>query len=90
MILPEISTFEGLSFRGEGHFSQAFKDAALKSLDSPNIVIGTIARSSSDFIKEIKSRGDIKIHEVTPGNGDSLPDLILKEVAGLFSNIPGV
>lgn len=53
-----------------------------KALDSPDIVIGTIARGGDDFIKSVRNRGDIEIHEVTPDNRDLLPDLILKEVAG--------
>ncbi|MDA8089208.1 MAG: hypothetical protein M0Z61_03135 [Nitrospiraceae bacterium] len=76
IILDEIGKMEC--------FSGGFKDAALKALDSPNIVIGTITRGGDDFIKSIKSRGDIEIHEVTVKNRDLLPDLILKKVAGLL------
>ena len=76
IILDEIGKMEC--------FSGVFKDAALKALDSPNIVIGTITRGGDDFLKSIKSRGDIEIHEVTVKNRDLLPDLILKKVAGLL------
>ncbi len=76
IILDEIGKMEC--------FSRVFKDAAIKALDSPNIVIGTITRGGDDFIKSIKSRGDIEIHEVTVKNRDLLPDLILKKVAGLL------
>ena len=65
-------------------FSGVFKDAALKALDSSNIVIETITHGGDDFIKNIKSREDIEIHEVTVKNRDLLPDLILKKVAGLL------
>ena len=76
IILDEIGKMEC--------FSGVFKDAAIKALDSPNIVIGTITRGGDDFIKSIKSRGDIEIHEVTVKNRDLLPDLILKKMAGLL------
>jgi nucleoside-triphosphatase len=76
IILDEIGKMEC--------FSDVFKQAALTALDSPNIVVGTIALGSDDFITRIKSRGDIEIHEVTQENRDSLPDLILERVARLL------
>ncbi len=58
-------------------FSGVFKQAALVALDSPDIVIGTITLGGDEFIRQIKTRDDIELHEVTPENRDSLPDLIL-------------
>ncbi len=65
-------------------FSEVFKRAAIKALDSPNIVVGTITLGGDAFIQEIKSRNDIEIIEVTLKNRDSLPDFIV----GKILNIP--
>jgi nucleoside-triphosphatase len=65
IILDEIGKMEC--------FSEIFKRAALKALDSPNIVLGTITFGGDDFILGIKNREDIEITEVTPDNRDSLP-----------------
>ena len=76
IILDEIGKMEC--------FSELFKQAAVTSLDSPNIVVGTITLGGDDFITGIKDRGDIEIHEVTEENRDSLPDLIMERVAHLL------
>jgi len=66
-------------------FSGVFKQAALKALDSPNIVIGTITLGGDDFILGIKNREDIEIYEVTLDNRNSLPDLILRKISDLMA-----
>lgn len=71
IILDEIGKMEC--------FSEAFKKAALKALDSPNMVIGTIAFGGDEFILKIKQRSDIEIIEVNPLNRDSLPDMIMQK-----------
>lgn len=71
IILDEIGKMEC--------FSETFKQAALKALDSPNIVIGTITFGGNEFISAVKEREDIEIIEVTPQNRDSLPELILQK-----------
>ena len=75
VILDEIGKMEC--------FSDVFKEAAINALDSPNIVIGTITFGGDDFILKVKEREDIEIHEVTPGNRDLLPELILKKISNL-------
>jgi nucleoside-triphosphatase len=75
IILDEIGKMEC--------FSEVFKKAATRALDSPNIVVGTITLGGDDFILGIKQRGDMEIHEVTPENRDRLPDLILGGIAYL-------
>ncbi len=75
IILDEIGKMEC--------FSQSFRQAAINALDSPNIVIGTIAFGGDDFILEIKKRKDIEMNEVTLDNRNSLPDLILKKILDL-------
>jgi nucleoside-triphosphatase len=72
IILDEIGKMEC--------FSEVFRQAAIKALDSPNIVMGTITFGGDDFIMGIKNRKDIEIHEVTPDNRDSLPDLIKRKI----------
>jgi len=72
IILDEIGKMEC--------FSEVFKQAALKALDSPNIVIGTITFGGDDFIQGIKKRADIEILEVTAENRDALPKLIHEKI----------
>lgn len=66
-------------------FSQAFKLAAVKALDSPNIVIGTITLGGTDFIRQIKQRKDIELIEVTEENRNTLPDKILEKVTKIIA-----
>lgn len=75
IILDEIGKMEC--------FSEVFKEAALKSLDSPNIVIGTITFGGTDFILEVKKRKDLEVIEVTLKNRDKLPSIILKKISDL-------
>ena len=53
IILDEIGKMEC--------FSDKFRKAALKALDSSNIVIGTITFGGDEFISKIKERKDIEI-----------------------------
>ena len=76
VILDEIGKMEC--------FSGLFKQEAVKALDSANIVIGTITFGGDDFILGLKERKDIEIHEVTLGNRDTLPDLILEKDSNLI------
>ena len=65
-------------------FSEVFKRAVIKALNSTNIVIGTIAPGGDDFIMEVMSREDVEIHEVTQNNRKLLPDFILKRISDLL------
>jgi nucleoside-triphosphatase THEP1 len=76
IILDEIGKMEC--------FSEVFRQAAARALDSPNIVIGTITFGGDDFIRNVKERDDVEITEVTSENRDSLPDIILKKISGLL------
>lgn len=73
IILDEIGKMEC--------FSDAFKDAALRALNSPNTVIGTITFGGGGFIEKIKERPDIEITEVTQDNRNSLPGVILDKLS---------
>ena len=76
IILDEIGKMEC--------FSEVFRKAAVRALDSPNIVVGTITLGGDEFILGIKERADIEIQEVTPDNRDSLPDMIVKKISALL------
>jgi nucleoside-triphosphatase len=77
IILDEIGKMEC--------FSDAFRQAALRALDSANIVVGTITFRGDEFIQGVKKRDDIEITEVTPGNRGDLPDIIVKRVSDIIS-----
>jgi len=72
IILDEIGKMEC--------FSEVFQKAAVKALNAPNRIIGTITFGGSDFIRSIKKREDVEILEVTLDNRDTLPGLILEEI----------
>lgn len=65
-------------------FSEGFKLAAIKALDSSNIVIGTITLGGDHFLTEIKKRQDMEIHEVTWNNRMLLPDFIISRISDLL------
>ncbi len=65
-------------------FSEVFKRAVIKALNSSNIVVGTIASGGDDFIMEVRSREDLEIHEVTRNNRKLLADFILNRIADLI------
>ncbi len=67
-------------------FSEVFKKAAVNALDSANVVLGTITFGGDDFILGIKKRHDIEIHEVTPENRDSLPEMMVEKIRELLRN----
>jgi len=76
IILDEIGKMEC--------FSLKFKEAALRALDSSNIVIGTITLGGDEFIQNIKKRGDIEIIEVTLKNRDRLPNVIFEKIKSII------
>jgi nucleoside-triphosphatase len=75
IILDEIGKMEC--------YSEQFRRMAVRALDSPNIVVGTVALGGDEFIKNIKSRDDIVIIEVTPSNRNALPDVIMRKIKAL-------
>lgn len=76
IILDEIGKMEC--------YSEHFRRMAIRALDSPNIVVGTIALGGDDFIQSIKERDDIDIIEVTPSNRNALPDVIMRKIRDLW------
>ncbi len=72
IILDEIGKMEC--------FSQVFRNAAVRVLESSSIVVGTVTLGGDEFIRRIKNRPDMEIYEVTSGNRDVLPEQILREI----------
>ncbi|HYQ47691.1 MAG TPA: nucleoside-triphosphatase [Thermodesulfovibrionales bacterium] len=75
IILDEIGKMEC--------FSEAFREAAVMALDSSNVVVGTITFGGDDFIRRIKNRRDIEVHEVITENRNLLPSMILRKITEL-------
>jgi len=67
-------------------FSRAFCEAALKALNCPNAVLGTVAVGGTDFIREIKEREDVKIREVTLLNRDTLPRVVMSDLEAILTH----
>jgi nucleoside-triphosphatase len=57
--------------------SPRFREAVLNAFSSDCSLLGTIVKRSTRFTDQIKSRQDITLIEVHPGNRDQLVDIIL-------------
>jgi len=55
-------------------FSEAFRNALVGALDSPNTVLGTIAARGTNCIESIKRRDDLTILAINLHNRNALPD----------------
>jgi nucleoside-triphosphatase THEP1 len=58
-------------------FSLKFREGLAEALDSPNLVIGSIAQKGGAFIQGIKKRDDVVVITVTPQNRDVLVGKLL-------------
>ncbi len=54
-------------------FSLAFQQAVRQALDGPVPVLGTIGQGGGPFMRQIRSRGDLQLLEVTRANRAGLP-----------------
>lgn len=72
VIIDEIGKMECLSDK--------FKNLVRQIFDSDKMLIATIAIKSEGFIGSLKSRGDVKLFELTHGNRDTLLSEILKTI----------
>jgi nucleoside-triphosphatase len=61
-------------------FSEKFRAAVTKALNSPVFVIGTIARMGGGFIASVKKRPDVEVIEITRNNRDAIPAAIMRKV----------
>ena len=57
--------------------SSRFREAVMNALNSDCDLLGTIVKRSTPFTDQIKSRGDVTLIEVHPGNRDQLVGVIL-------------
>lgn len=53
-------------------YSALFRETLIRVLDSPNMVLGSIALKGGTFIGQIKERADVELVEVSERNRDSL------------------
>ncbi|MCS7131129.1 MAG: NTPase [Hadesarchaea archaeon] len=61
--------------------SEGFKRAVLAALDSSKPLLAVIhQRTTTGFIGAVKSRQDVKVFEVTPGNRERLPEKLARMV----------
>ena len=72
VIIDEIGKMECLS--------PLFRETLVRTLDSPNPVIASIALRGGPFIEGIKNRNDVAVTAVTEKNRDSLADELAKYV----------
>ncbi len=61
--------------------SPLFRQTLIKTLDSENLVIGSIALKGGSFIQKIKKREDVLLVTVTEMNRDSLAADLLKQIS---------
>jgi nucleoside-triphosphatase len=69
-------------------YSQGFRRAVLAALDSPKPLLAVVhQRTATGFIGDVKSRGDVKVFEVTPSTRDDLPELLAGAVLKVLSGV---
>lgn len=69
-------------------YSEPFKDAVIRALDSGKIVLGTIHwRAKTSFTEMIRRRDDVKIVEVRYENRNTLPKTISEEILMGFKRL---
>ncbi len=64
-------------------FSDGFRHAVLRALNSPKPVIGVIMQKPDAFADMIKARADVRLIEVTHKNRDEVPALLKAYIEGL-------
>jgi nucleoside-triphosphatase len=63
----------------------AFAEVVWECLESPKPVLGVIQKSHLPFLDKVRSRGDVRLWEVTPSNRDQLPNEITNELLKLLN-----
>ena len=66
-------------------FSEAFRKAVVKVLDSPNSVLATIAMKGDSFIQSLKSRKDVSVIELNQANRDMLVSSLIDSIHRMAS-----
>jgi nucleoside-triphosphatase len=71
-VIDEIGKMELLSSK--------FKTTIIDLLAQPTHLLATVAKKGNGFLKEIKSRSDIEVIEVTRASRDQLPQKIIERI----------
>jgi nucleoside-triphosphatase len=67
-------------------FSEKFRGAVRKALDSSKLVIGIVHWKAKDrFVEEVKTRPDAEIHVVTCDNREHLPEVLTGKASDFLS-----
>lgn len=61
-------------------FSDLFKDATRRALDSETPVLGVIMEKGNEFANAVKARDDVEVIEVTRSNRDRLPAALKEKI----------
>jgi len=64
-------------------YSDEFKSAVLRALDSDKPVIGTIMEKSNPFADAIRNRTDVELVQVTEDNRGMVPGILKAKIEGL-------
>ena len=62
-------------------FSPRFRETLIKTLDSANLVVGSIAQKGGPFIEKIKERKDVLLVTVSEKNRNSVPPSLLERIS---------
>ena len=62
-------------------FSSRFVEAVRTLLDSPAVVVATVALRGGGFIAQGKERSDLEVWQVTASNRDDLPRRLVSAIA---------
>jgi nucleoside-triphosphatase len=76
VVIDEIGRMECLSTR--------FRETVLAILDSPSLMVATIALRGTGFIASVKEREDVHLVEVTMENRDILVPVISRQVRAVL------
>lgn len=69
-------------------FSEKFKDAVRKTVDSEKLVIGVIHwKAKNKLIDDVKKREDTELYVVTCENRDNLNEIIVKKATGFLKHV---
>ncbi len=67
-------------------YSQKFKQAVTKALESKNLVLAVVHEKAKDpVITQAKEREDAEIFSITPSNRDGLPQLLTNQATATFN-----
>lgn len=77
VVIDEIGKMECLS--------EPFRKATLRALDSPNVVLASIAQKGDGFMESIKAREDVVLYRINPSNRDRLAASVMDELRALLA-----